>query len=89
MFEDMIAQLDSMGVQYTEDYDAGTLTIDVAPLEKDTLISVISMLTDMGTPFTIDATSITVTASPSVEEATPEVADDMQDEALNQALGMM
>lgn len=62
MFEDLIMQLDEMGVQYTEDYDMGTLTIDIGSMDKMKLISVLQIVTDGGMEFTIDETNLTVIA---------------------------
>lgn len=60
MFEDLIMQLDEIGVQYTEDYDAGTLTVDVGAMDKMSLISVLQIVTDSAMEFTIDETSLTI-----------------------------
>lgn len=69
MFEDLIAQLDGMGVEYTEDYDAGTLTIDVGVIDKVQLISVIQSVNDAMLPFTIDENSLVITGGePASEE---------------------
>ena len=61
MFEDLITQLDGMGVEYTEDYEAGTLTIDVGVMDKVQLISVIQLINDSMLPFTIDENSLVIT----------------------------
>lgn len=61
MFEDLITQLDGMGVEYTEDYEAGTLTIDVGTMDKVQLISVIQLINDSMLPFTIDENSLVIT----------------------------
>ena len=61
MFEDLITQLDGMGVEYTEDYEAGTLTIDVGTMDKVQLISVIQLINDSMLPFTIDESSLVIT----------------------------
>jgi predicted peroxiredoxin len=88
MFEDMIMQLDEMGVAYSEDYDTGSLTIDVGALDKITLISVIQMANDSGLDFTVDETSLVIMAGAPVE-AMPEEDEaldlaTMQDEAMNE-----
>lgn len=72
MFEDIIAVLDSAGVEYNEDYEAGTLTVDVANLDKDTLIEVISTVQASGLDFTIDATSLVVQGEPTTESTEEE-----------------
>lgn len=61
MFEDLITQLDGMGVEYTEDYEAGTLTVDVGTMDKVQLISVIQLINDSMLPFTIDENSLVIT----------------------------
>ena len=61
MFEDLITQLDGIGVEYTEDYEAGTLTIDVGTMDKVQLISVIQLINDSMLPFTIDENSLVIT----------------------------
>lgn len=61
MFEDLITQLDGMGVEYTEDYEVGTLTIDVGVMDKVQLISVIQLINDSMLPFTIDESSLVIT----------------------------
>jgi len=75
MFEDLITQLDGMGVEYTEDYEAGTLTVDVGTMDKVQLISVIQLINDSMLPFTIDENSLVITGGemPSEEpmEETP------------------
>jgi len=75
MFEDLITQLDGMGVEYTEDYEAGTLTVDVGTMDKIQLISVIQLINDSMLPFTIDENSLVITGGemPSEEpmEETP------------------
>lgn len=60
MFEDLIVQLDELGVTYTEDYDAGTLTVDIADVDKSILIDIIMMLNDGGHVFDITESTITV-----------------------------
>ena len=74
MFEDLITQLDGMGVEYTEDYEAGTLTVDVGTMDKVQLISVIQLINDSMLPFTIDENSLVITGGemPS-EEPTEEL----------------
>ena len=84
MFEDLIAQLDGMGVEYTEDYDAGTLTVDVGAMDKVQLISVIQTVNDSMLPFTIDENSLVVTGGdmPSEEPLEEEPAEEMPAEQM-------
>lgn len=60
MFEELITQLDEYGVTYTEDYDMGTLTIDIASVDKSVLIDIIMTLNNGGYMFNIDESTITV-----------------------------
>lgn len=71
MFEDLITQLDDLGVTYTEDYEGGVLDIDIADIDKDTLISVISAVNDAGYTFSITDTNISVEGG-AAEEAPEE-----------------
>lgn len=90
MFEDLIAQLDSIGVEYIEDYDTGTLTIDVATMDKVTLINVINIVTSFNLPFTVDESTLVVTGMGEVEPTEPTEEEDTvdMDAAMNQALGL-
>lgn len=72
MFEDIIVQLDELGVPYTEDE---TLTIDISAIDKSLLIEVIALL--QGYTFDINESSITVESSeyvPAEEESYDEDA---------------
>lgn len=90
MFEDLIAQLDSIGVEYIEDYDTGTLTIDVETMDKVTLINVINIVTSFNLPFTVDESTLVVTGMGEVEPMEPMEEEDTVDldAAMNQALGL-
>jgi hypothetical protein len=76
MFEDLIVQLDELGVTYTEDYDAGTLTIDIADVDKSILIDVIMMLNDGGYMFDITESTITVEGGVAAEEPAEDTSFD-------------
>jgi hypothetical protein len=88
MFEDLIAQLDSIGVEYIEDYDTGTLTIDVSTMDKVTLINVINIVTSFNLPFTVDESTLVVTGMGEVEPMEEEEDTVDMDAAMNQALGL-
>lgn len=60
MFEEIIATLEEYGVEYTEDFEAGTLNIDITTVEKTDLIAIIQALTSQGFDFDIDEAAITV-----------------------------
>ena len=89
MFEELIARLDEMGLEYVEDYDVGTLTVGVDMLDKVQVINLIQAVTDLGLEFTIDETSLVVTGGdmPEVmeEEEAPEEFD--QEDAMNEMFG--
>lgn len=88
MLDAIISELDAIGVPYEEDYDAGTLTIDISAVDKTELINLIRFLTDTTVPFTIDETTIIVTVdATSMEEETP-VEEDFMGAALDEAVPM-
>lgn len=74
MFEELIIQLDELGVPYTEETES--LVIDIANIDKVALIDVIIYLNDAGYTFDINETTITVegTAVPVEEETYDEEA---------------
>lgn len=88
MFEEIIAALEELGVEYTEDYDAGSLTIDIADIDKSNLIAIISTLNSLGEMFEITDTEIVVNSTLEME---PEEVEDtemtMDEDALNAMLG--
>jgi len=86
MFESLIEALDSLGVTYTEDYDAGILDINIADIDKDTLISVISALNDEGLTFSITESNISVEGGETMssEEGAEETGEDYNDTALDE-----
>lgn len=89
MFEDLIVSLDDLGVSYTENADDGTLTIDIADIDKSVLVSVINaLMSNSITDYTIDDTSIVVSGYMSTEEGTEEDYEEDYD-AQAQALDEM
>lgn len=85
MFEDLIAQLDEMGVPYNEDYEAGTLTIDISNIDKADLVDVIIMLNNSGETFDISESSIVVQGGEATEiQPETEETPDYMNEALGQ-----
>lgn len=88
MFEEIIAALEELGVEYTEDYDAGSLTIDIANIDKSNLIAIISTLNSLGEMFEITDTEIVVNSTLEMEPEEVEDTEPMMDEdALNEMLG--
>jgi hypothetical protein len=89
MFEDLIVSLDDLGVTYTENADDGTLTIDIADIDKSVLVSVINaLMSNSITDYTIDDTSIVVSGYMSTEEGGEEDYEEDYD-AQAQALDEM
>ena len=88
MFEDIITQLDSLGVTYTEDYDNSTLVIDIESVDKDVLVEIISALNTAGYMFDIDASSVTVYGSGEISEE-PATESYEEDAYLDDALSQM
>lgn len=85
--EDLLLQLDDLGVTYTEDYEMGTVNIDIASVEKDVLVEIIMLLNEGMYAFTINESEIVVEGG---EVAEPETEEEYDDEAyLNEALGAM
>lgn len=83
MFEDAIAQLDSMGIPYTDNGD-GTMTIDIATADKTQVVDIVSFLNDNMLEYTISQDTIIVSGGDALVEEDVEVEDDMSgmDEAL-------
>ena len=75
MLEDVIVQLDQMGVEYTEDYNDGTdgytLTVAVSSLDKVQLIDVINLANESGLEFTVDEASLVIVGENAPAEPGP------------------
>lgn len=84
MFEEIIATLDELGVVYNEDYDAGTLTIEIADIDKETLVEVIRALNDAGETYDISDTTITLQSTEATEPVEEEEESNYMEDALNQ-----
>ena len=86
MFEELTAQLDEMGIAYDENTETGVLTIDIADVDKVTLIDVINLLNNSGETFDITESEITVQGTPTVEDETSSEGEstDYMGEALSQ-----
>lgn len=88
MFEELIVELDSMGLPYTEDYEMGVMNIDITNASKIDVIDVITTIDSYGMEYTIDATNITVQSGTPVEaEPVEESETDYQGMALEDMLG--
>lgn len=60
MYEEAIALLDSAGIPYTEDVEAGTIIVDIADIDKVELVDIIAQINNAALPFDIDASTITI-----------------------------
>lgn len=78
MFEEAIAQLDSMGIPYTENED-GSLLIDISGADKTDVVTIISFLNDNALEFSITADEITVHGMPEPVEALTDGEDESLD----------
>ena len=88
MFEDLIAQLEEIGVTYTEDYDNNTLVVDISTIDKMQLVSVIQAINESMMTFTIDDNSITVNGGgESLETPTETEGVSAEETALNDMFG--
>jgi hypothetical protein len=86
--EDLLMQLDDLGVTYTEDLEMGTVVIDIASVEKDVLVDIIMLLNDGMYAFNITDTEITVEGGDVTTE--DESTEDFDEETyLNDALESM
>ena len=91
MMEEILTELDAMGLEYTEDYDEGIVTVDIGNADKSLVIQAVGLFTSYDIDFTIDETSIVATMD-MVEEMPMEEApmeEDMQEMALGEMLGGM
>ena len=86
MFDEIIMMLEEAGIDFEEDYDAGTLVINVEAIDKVQLIEIIGFINDTGLEFTIDEMSLVVMGAEEPMEV--EVEEPMDDAALNEMLGM-
>jgi hypothetical protein len=85
MFEEIIAQLDSLGIPYEEDYDTGMLSIGVAEMDKSEIIEIIQIVNNSGLPFNVDETAVTVTGGDFTDEE--DYSDELPEEMLDEYIG--
>ena len=85
MFDTIIEVLDGLGVTYEEDYDNGNLVIDIADVDKSTLVEVINAI--MGQDYTIDDSSITVSGGETNYDETAESEGALDEAAAQYGLG--
>ena len=88
MFEDLIMQLEDLGVEYVEDYEAGTLTIPIEDIDKVELIEIINAVNNSGLLFTIDEISLIVQSEGASYEEEEELETDYMDAAMADALNL-
>lgn len=58
--DELLTQLEDLGVDYTEDAEAGTVVVDIAAIDKTMLIDIIMMLNNNGYTYDMSDTSITI-----------------------------
>lgn len=85
MFDQVVQELEAMGIPYVEEVD-GSVIMDISTADKTDVVTIISYLNDNFIEFTIDADSITAFVG-GLEEASgmpaqDEVTPDPMDEAL-------
>lgn len=85
MFDQVVQELEAMGIPYVEEVD-GSVVMDISAADKTDVVTIISYLNDNFIEFTIDANSITAlvggTEEPSDVPAQDEATPDPMDEAL-------
>lgn len=84
MFDEIIMMLEEAGIDFEEDYDAGTLVINVEAIDKVQLIEIIGFINDTGLEFTIDDISLVVMGG----EMEEPMEEPMDEAALDEMLGM-
>lgn len=70
MFEQAIAELESMGIPYTENED-GSMVIDISDADKTDVVTIVAFLNDNGMTYSITADSIQVDSMGAPEEEMP------------------
>lgn len=71
MFEQAIAELESMGIPYAENED-GSMVIDISDADKIDVVSIVAFLNDNGMTYSITADSIEVDSMGDPLEEMPE-----------------
>lgn len=79
MFDQIITTVENLGLEFTEDYEAGTLVIDIAGADKADLVAVIQVLNDEMLDFDIDESAITVHGGAGEFEDFDEDEEDFED----------
>lgn len=67
MFEEAIAELESMGIPYAENED-GSMVIDISDADKTDVVTIVAFLNDYGLTYSITADSIQVDSVGGLEE---------------------
>lgn len=86
MYEEIINEIEAMGLDYVDNED-GTITVDIAELDKVDIVNAVSMLNANMVNYDISEDSITIYVEPDTPEE-PEVEEDedilggMTDDAL-------
>lgn len=86
MYEEIINEIEAMGLDYVDNED-GTITVNIAELDKVDIVNAVSMLNDNMVEYDISEDSITIYVNPVTPEE-PEMDEDedvlggMTDDAL-------
>lgn len=86
MYEEIINEIEAMGLDYVDNED-GTITVNIAELDKVDIVNAVSMLNDNMVEYDISEDSITIYVEPVTPEE-PEMDEDedvlggMTDDAL-------
>jgi len=85
MFEEIIEQLESLGIAYEEDYETGMLKINVADMDKSEIIELIQIVNNSGLPFNVDEATLEVTGGDFTDEE-EEFSEGLPEEMLDEYL---
>lgn len=86
MYEEIINEIEAMGLDYVDNED-GTITVNIAELDKVDIVNAVSMLNDNMVEYDISEDNITIYVNPVTPEE-PEMDEDedvlggMTDDAL-------
>ena len=85
MFEQAIAELESMGIPYTENED-GSMVIDISDADKTDVVTIVAFLNDNGMTYSITADSIEVASMGAPEEEMPAEEDEASSAGIDAAM---
>ena len=87
MFEEIIAQLQTMNIGYEEMADQGMLSVEVGEMDKMQLIDILNMINSMGMTVTeLTETNMTISAgATAAPEPEPVEEEDTEEDAAQMA----